>query len=163
VERKALCAGRMADQKIDGASGRLHHVCIAARLRVIPWKLGKTAFVLLGNTQDEMPSEPLTKAELGSTHRIEQCILFVSRQRYKTRADKVRYWTAVARPSGIDLQVGALRRRLLIWSSDLPANILTLMLAGLSRSQVTLSCQYTWRIRPICKSLHTYPLQSLPS
>jgi hypothetical protein len=33
-----LCVDLRLDQKIDGASGCLHS-CIAARLRVIPWKL----------------------------------------------------------------------------------------------------------------------------
>jgi hypothetical protein len=38
-EEKLCVLDWLADQKIDGASSACTHACIAARLRVIPWKL----------------------------------------------------------------------------------------------------------------------------
>jgi hypothetical protein len=60
------------DQKIDGASGCLHS-CIAARLRVIPWKLACTACCtarLYNLVWTSFASGLWPKAELGSTHGI---------------------------------------------------------------------------------------------
>jgi hypothetical protein len=100
------------------------HACIA-RLRVIPWKLACTACCtarLYNLVWTSFASGLWPKAELGSTHGIGlvYSILFQNGT-LKTRVDKVRYWTAVARLfRGIDLCRSELWRRLdgggWIWS-----------------------------------------------
>jgi hypothetical protein len=64
------------------------------------------------------------KAELGSTHGIGLGVFILSPEwnADKTRVDKVRYWTAVARSCGIDLQV-SLWRRLTMEEADLVMRI----------------------------------------
>jgi hypothetical protein len=78
----------------------------------------------------------------------------------KTRVDKVRYWTAVARLFLESICAGrSLWRRLDLWRLDHDSshNILTLdALQVLSRSQVTPGLSMSMRIRPICKVyIHT--------
>jgi hypothetical protein len=65
------------DQKIDGASG-CFHACIAARLRVIPWKLAHRMLYCsaVQSSVDEFLSGLWPKAELGSTMGSDLCILF---------------------------------------------------------------------------------------
>jgi hypothetical protein len=79
----------------------------------------------------------------------------------KTRVDKVRYWTAVARLFRESImcrsesmeEAGSMEAGSGVRDSS--HNILTLdALQVLSRSQVT--PEVSMRIRPICKSLHTY-------
>jgi hypothetical protein len=73
------------------------------RLRVIPWKLACTHAVLLGCTQssvDEFRSQDFGlklnwEAPMGSD--LVYSILSPEWNADKTRVDKVRYWTAVAR------------------------------------------------------------------
>jgi hypothetical protein len=95
-------------RRLTVPAGACTHACIAAA-QVIPWKLACTACCTarLYNQCGRVSLSGLwPKAELGSTHGIRLGVFYsVSEWNAdKTRVDKVRYWTAVARLfRGIDL------------------------------------------------------------
>jgi hypothetical protein len=96
------------DQKIDGASGCLHSCMHCGEAQVIPWKLACTACCTCSAVQssvDEFQDFGLKlnwEAPMGSD--LVYSILSPEWNADKTRVDKVRYWTAVARLfRGIDL------------------------------------------------------------
>jgi hypothetical protein len=151
-------------RRLTVPAGACTHACIAARLRVIPWKLACTACCTSANLvwTSFALSGLWPKAELGSTHGIGLGVFYsVSEWNAdKTRVDKVRYGLQ-SRLFRIDLCGRSLWRRLDLWRLDLvmriPVTILTLdALQVLSRSQVTLELSMSMRIRPICKVyIHT--------
>jgi hypothetical protein len=103
-EWKALCWIYGWTRRLTVPAGACTHACIAARL-VIPWKLRAPHAVLLGCTicVDEFRSGLWPKAEPAPIGLV-YSILSPEWNADKTRVDKVRYWTAVARLfRGIDL------------------------------------------------------------
>jgi hypothetical protein len=96
---------------------------------VIPWKLACTACCSLGvqSSVDEFRSQDFGlklnwEAPMGSD--LVYSILSPEWNADKTRVDKVRYWTAVARLfRGIDCAGRSLWRRLDLWRLDLVMRI----------------------------------------
>jgi hypothetical protein len=97
-----LCVLDLWTRRLTVPAGACTHACIAARLRVIPWKLACTACCTarLYNLVDEFRSQDFGlklnwEAPMGSD--LVYSILSPEWNADKTRVDKVRYWTAVAR------------------------------------------------------------------